>query len=263
MLSPLRKGLMTGSRIGKLMKGDPDSLMDLYRELTDDPSYTPPDFKKNWAVQHGIATEELNIQFFEYNTGDVVTRRQEFVIHPKHEWAAVTLDGFVESKPAPLECKAVGDHQDIRQVILPRYAPQAHWQMDCTGTKQCVFSIIIGGREPIWEIVDYDDDYGAELWRRAEHFMQCVWDRIPPVELPPIAAPIKAEKTYEMTGSNAWANEAVTWVTTRQAAKDNEAASKALKGMVPADAIKCFGHGIIIARNRAGSLTIKSTESNF
>lgn len=261
MLSPLRKGRLTGSRVGVLMKGDPVQLMDLYREMTGDPTWTPPDFTKHWAVQHGIATEELNIRFFEYNTGDAVTRRGEFVPHPKHDWAAVTLDGFLESKPAPLECKAVGGHEDIRQVILPRYAPQAHWQMDCTGTEQCVFSIIVAGREPIWEVVDYDEEYGAELWRRAEEFMHCVWDGRPPVELPPVEAPVKPEKTYDMTGSNKWASEAVTWSLTTEAYKDNLAASKALKELVPADAIKCFGHGINITRNRAGSLTVKQMEN--
>jgi len=64
-----------------------------------------------------------------------------------------------------------------------------------------------------------------------------------------------------MTGSNKWASEAVTWSITQQASKDNSAASRALKELVPADAIKCFGHGINITRNRAGSLTIKQQEN--
>lgn len=244
------------------MKDDPAQVMDLYWELTGDPRWSPPDFTRNWRVRHGIATEALNIEFFEYQTGDTVTRRGEFVVHPKHDWAAVTLDGFVESQPAPLECKAVGGYESIREVILPRYAPQAHWQMDCTGTRKCVFSIVSGGDSPIWEIMDYDDEFGAELWRRADQFMQCVWSRTPPGELPAVASPIKPIKTIDMTGNNGWAFQAGAWTETQQAAKDNAAATKALKELVPPDAVKCFGHGIVISRNRAGALTIKPTNSH-
>jgi hypothetical protein len=68
---------------------------------------------------------------------------------------------------------------------------------------------------------------------------------------------VKAEKIYDMTGSNQWGAEAVTWITTRQARKDNEAADKALKALVPADAVKCTGHGISASRSKSGSLTIR------
>jgi hypothetical protein len=53
----------------------------------------------------------------------------------------------------------------------------------------------------------------------------------------------------------------VTWITTRQAAKDNAAADKAIKAMVPADAVKCFGHGITVSRSKAGSLSIREQRS--
>jgi hypothetical protein len=60
-----------------------------------------------------------------------------------------------------------------------------------------------------------------------------------------------------MTGNNQWASEAAAWVTTRQAAKDFSAAEKIIKSLVPADAMRCYGHGIEAKRDRANRLSIK------
>jgi hypothetical protein len=46
----------------------------------------------------------------------------------------------------------------------------------------------------------------------------------------------------------------------KSAAKDFEAATKALKAIIPADAIKCSGHGITVSRSKIGSLTIRERE---
>jgi hypothetical protein len=49
-------------------------------------------------------------------------------------------------------------------------------------------------------------------------------------------------------------------VTTHQAFKDHQAADKAIKQLVPADAAKCSGHGISVSRSKSGSLTIRAKE---
>ena len=54
---------------------------------------------------------------------------------------------------------------------------------------------------------------------------------------------------------------AVEWIETIKARKRNEKAEKSLKALVPADAIKCHGHGIVVARDRAGRLSIKEQTS--
>lgn len=155
-----------------------------------------------------------------------------------------------------IEAKHVGGREPL-DVIVARYYPQLQWQMMVTGARKAALSVIMGTNEPTIEEIPFNADYADELWRRAESFMECVRNLTPPIELAPVAAPVKAEKSYDMTGKNEWAAEAVTWVTTRQAAKDNAAADKAIKAMVPADAAKCAGHGIAVSRNRAGSLSIR------
>lgn len=264
MLSPTqiaaRDGRLTASRIACLMTGDTDKILNLWRELTGDPSFVPEDLSGIWAVQLGSHTEVLSLDWYERRTGKPLSRRGDVVVHPKCDWAACTLDAWDDDLGAPVECKHVGGFEPTANIIA-RYMPQIHWQMIVTGASKGVFSIIEGAREPVIEVIDRDAVYAAELWSRAERFMQCVFDLTPPVIVEPVAAPaVKAEKLYDMTGKNEWASEAVTWITTKQASKDYAAADKALKALVPADAAKCSGHGISISRNKAGSLSIRESK---
>lgn len=251
-----RDGRLTASRVACLMTGDSDKIMNLWRELVGDPGFVLEDLSDVWAVQLGTCTEGLNLEWYSRRTGRALTRQGEVVLRPGFDWAACTLDAFDAEKAAPVEAKHVGGFEK-HDAIIARYMPQMHWQMLCTETKRCMLSVIEGAREPIIDEIEFDGAYASELWDRAWKFMQCVWNLTPPVEFAPVAAPVKAEKTYDMTGKNEWAAEAVTWITTRQAAKDNAAADKAIKALVPADAAKCTGHGISVSRNKAGSLSIK------
>ncbi len=135
--------------------------------------------------------------------------------------------------------------------------------MIVTGASQCAFSVIEGAKEPIIDIVEYDEAYGSELWVRANAFMLCVQTLTPPVALPAVAAPIKAEKAYDMTGNNEWASDAVTWLLNRKPAKDFAACERNIKANIPADAIKCFGHGITVSRSKIGSLSIRELKESL
>jgi predicted phage-related endonuclease len=91
-----RDGKLTASRVACLMTGDNDKILNLWRELVGDPAYVEEDLSNVWAVQLGTATEELNLDWFERRTGKKVTRRGEVVIHPECDWAACTLDGWID-----------------------------------------------------------------------------------------------------------------------------------------------------------------------
>ena len=135
------------------------------------------------------------------------------------------------------------------------------FQMDCTATRSSRLSIIEGAKEPAVEIVEWQAEYSAELWRRAAAFMECVWSLTPPVALAPVAAPVAAIKEYDMAASNAWAAQAGAWLDHRLSAKSFTIAEKELKALVPEDAARCFGHGIQIARDRAGRLSIREMKA--
>lgn len=251
-----REGKLTASAVSCLMTGDETKMLRLWQELVGDPAFVPEDMRAIWPVRLGETTESLNAEWYTRKTGRKLTRQGDVVIHPDAEWAACTLDGWDDYYPAPFEAKHVGGREALA-TILARYQPQLHWQMTVTQTKQAVLSVIEGSSEPIVEVIPFDEAYGKELWRRAEAFMQCVWSLTPPVALGAVQAPVKAERTYDMKGSNSWAAEAATWLANHEAKKLAEGAEKALKALVPADAARCHGYGIQITRNRAGSLALR------
>jgi hypothetical protein len=251
-----RAGKLTASRVAALMKGDAEAIMRLYREMIgEEPE---EDLSDVWAVQLGSCTESLQLDWYEAK-GGWIARRGEVVNHPLHDWAACTLDGWVIDLGCPIECKHVGGREPL-EVVIERYQPQMHWQMECTGATQCALSVIMGANEPIVEYVPRDVDYVVELMDRGAQFMDFVHRRVPPVVLPPAASPIDASKVYDFTGNNSWAVAALDWMGTEKQAKTAADAEKRLKAMVPADAKKCTGHGVRITRDRAGRLSLRAGE---
>ena len=258
MLTPAqieaRRGKLTASRVAVLMNGDAEGILRLYREMIGEEQEENLD--DVWPVQLGIVTEELNLRWYERNSGSPVTRRGEVVVHPKYPWAACTLDGYDIALNCPIETKHVGGRKPL-EVIIERYSAQMSWQMACTESKQCALSVIMGANAPIVEYIDRDDAYIAEMLSRGQQFMGFVEARIPPVVLPPVPAPIVASKEYDMTGQNRWAANAVAWLETRDAAKRCKDSELILKALVPDDAKKCHGHGVRISRDRAGRLSLR------
>lgn len=248
---------LTASRVGVLMSGDPEKVMALWEEMLG--VREPDDLSDVWAVQLGIATEALNLDWYERRTGRALTRKQEFVISPEAKWAACTLDGFDAALGGPVEAKCVGGFEP-RATVIARYMPQAHWQMRCTGTTKFAFSIIEGGREPAINYADYDEAYGAELWARGVAFMQCLKDLTPPMQFTPVAAPVPQDQWREcdMTGNNAWSSFAADWLAHKNAAKKYETANKELKALVDPDVGLAFGHAVKVKRSKTGSLTVSA-----
>ena len=278
-----REGKLTASRVGVLMNGGDEALYDLWRELTGDPSHVPADLSDVWAVQLGTVTEELNLDWYQRRTGREVTRRGEVVISRERPWASCTLDGWDGAypsergqagpgmarrgtagrgearqgmEPAVIEAKHVSGFEPL-ETIVARYTPQLMWQQYVTGSRLAVLSIIQGAREPVIEDVPLDDDYLAELLRRADEFWRCVVSLTPPVAPPPVAPPLPAAaRTIDMSGSNAWAAHASAWIEHRDGAVAFRTAEKEIKALVPEDASRAHGHGVEVKRARNGALRI-------
>jgi hypothetical protein len=130
--------------------------------------------------------------------------------------------------------------------------------MLCTQTRKTFLSIIEGGKEPVIEELEFNDEYAAELWQRAVAFMQCVNDLVPPVALAPISAPVVPVREYDMAQSNAWGEHAATWAECHPAAKRFKKAEEELKALVPADAVRCVGHSVVVKRDKANRLSISA-----
>lgn len=265
----LRAGKLTGSRIACLMTGDAEKIMRLYREMIGEEQ--EEDLSHVWAVRLGEATETLNLDWFEEKNKVPVTRRGEVVVDEIYDWAACTLDGWIQGYqpltgwvPAgtlgyPIECKHVGGREPI-EVVVDRYQPQCQWIMAITGAKQIALSIIAGANEPVVEYIERDDAYIKEMFRRGKQFMQCVATRTLPVALPAVAPLLKAEKIYDMKDNQDWRRQASVWLQTYQAAQSAKDAEKVLKSLVPEDAAKAHGAGVRITRDRAGRLSLRKED---
>lgn len=249
-----RKGRLTGSRIGVLMTGDIEGILQLYRELIGEA--VEEDMTNVWPVQLGACTEGLNLDWYERRQRNEVTRRGEVVISPEFDWAACTLDGWDAALRCPIECKHIGGREPIERVV-ERYQPQMQWAMMVTGAKTCAFSVIVGANEPTVDYVDRDDAYITEMVSRAEGFMLCVALRRPPVELPAAPPPGDPTKIINMTGNNEWAFHAGVFIDCQEAADSYDDSKGVLKKLMPADAKRAFGHGVYVLRDRAGRLHVR------
>ena len=253
-----RKGKLTASRIAVLMNGDAEGIMRLYREMIGED--LPEDLSGDWPVRLGSATEQLNLDWFERKQKVEVTRRGEVVVHPLYPWAACTLDGFVaqEFKGYTIECKHVGGREPL-EVIIDRYQPQMQWQMEVAFTDECALSVIMGANEPVIEFIERDKVYADEMIRRGKKFMTCVAARLPPLELPPVPAPVPIDKMREvdMSGDETWIKNAAIWQQCYGAAKSAKDAEKILKDKVEDDVRKASGGGVRITRDKAGRLSLR------
>jgi len=244
------------------MTGDKTKIMQLWRELCGDPAFVEENLDDVWAVQLGSCTEKLNLDWYERTRQRTLDRRGAVVNHPDYFWAAATLDGFDPVLNGPVEAKHVSGYEKF-DVVLQRYMPQCHWQMECTQTRQCAFSVIQGGKQPTIEIVDYDKEYADELMGRALRFMEHVWNMTEPVVLEPrILEKITAGKDYNFTGNNLWATAAFEWLNHKEAAKKHDDAEEKLRGLIPNDARVCTGYGVVAKRDRALRVSIRAIEDD-
>src|SRR5580765_6987801 len=99
MLSPTqieaRRGRLTGSRVACLMTGDAAAILRLYREMIGEA--VEEDLSDVWPVRLGEATEQLNLDWYERKNRTPVTRRGDVVVHRDYDWAACTLDGWIDA----------------------------------------------------------------------------------------------------------------------------------------------------------------------
>jgi hypothetical protein len=258
MLSPeqqkQRQGKLTASRVAVLMNGVAEDVLRLYMEMIGEEQ--EEDLSGVWAVQLGIATEQLNLDWIERKGGVPITRRGEVVVHSQYSWAACTLDGFADG--FCVEAKHVGGREPL-EVVISRYQPQCQWQMFVTNTTQCVLSVIVGVNEPIVEYIDRDDDYIAEMVKRGKKFMTCVAARLPPVILPAVPPPVPHDSMIEvdMTADATWKKSADIWLQTYGAKKSATDAEKVLKELVADNVRKAWGNGVRITRDKAGRLSLR------
>jgi predicted phage-related endonuclease len=242
------------------MGSDEDALIRLWQEKRGEAS--PPDLSGELIVQLGLATEELNRAWYERSSGHRVSHRQARKVHASIVWMAATLDGLVEQTGAVFEAKFMLPLSFSEHAAAEKHMAQLQHNMCVVGTKQAVLSIITGGGKWLEIAIAADPVYQTALIYAERAFWRAVSSGEPPAlfHAEPPRARIEAVKIVDMTSSNAWAEFAALFRSTRPAFLEHERAKAELKTLMPEEAKEALGHGLRAKRSKSGAVSFDLLE---
>jgi predicted phage-related endonuclease len=252
-----RRHFIGGSDARVIMGQDEKALIRLWQEKRDEVG--PEDLSDNLIVQLGLATEDLNRAWYERNTGRAITNVQVRVRHPVIAFMGATLDGVVTETGAVYEAKFMLPWSFSEEAAAEKYMAQLQHNMWVTNARMAALSIITGGGKWVEISVAADPLYQHLLLTAEKKFWRCVQfgdtPRLFGVEPP--RPRIEAVRSVNMAGSNAWAEFAALYCSTRSAFLDHERAKAELKGLMPEDAKEAFGRGVRAKRSKSGAVSFE------
>ena len=250
-----RRSFIGGSDARIIMGDDEPALLRLWREKRGE--VEPEDLSGNLIVQLGTVTEGLNRHWYERNTNQVVSEVQRHVRHPVNRWMAATIDGMIEGTGAVFEAKFMLPWSFSEEAAAEKHMAQLQHNMWVTNAKTAVLSIITGGGKWVELTLPADALYQHLLLTAERKFWRCVESGEVPhlFTVEPPRPQIEAVRIVDMSGSNAWAQFAGVFRSTREAFLEHEKAKAELKGLMPEDAREATGHGIRAKRSKSGAVT--------
>ena len=126
-----------------------------------------------------------------------------------------------------------------------------------TNSKLAALSVITGGGKWVEINISADPLYQHLLLTAEKKFWRCVESGEPPhlFDVAPPRPRIEAVRIVDMSTSNAWAEFAAVFRSTRDAFLEHERARAELKGLMPEDAREAIGHGIRVKRSKSGAIS--------
>lgn len=253
-----RRHFIGGSDARIIMGDDADALIRLWHEKRGE--VEPEDLTGNLIVQLGTVTEVLNRAWYQRSSGQTVKDIQKRIRHPVHKWMGATLDGIVEQTGAVFEAKFMLPWAFAEEAAAEKHMAQLQHNMWVTATRNSVLSIITGGGKWVEIKIHADPLYQHLLLTAEKKFWRCVQSGDPPhlfnIETP--RPRIEAVKVVDMSTSNQWAALAATYVRTKKAHGEHEAAKADLKLLMPEDAREAAGHGIKAKRSKSGAVSFEA-----
>jgi predicted phage-related endonuclease len=255
-----RRSFVGGSDARIIMGDDEARLVRLWREKRGE--VEPENLSLELIVQLGSITEDLNRNWYERNSGNVVQDVQKQVWHPIHKWMAATLDGRVQPTGAVFEAKFMLPWNFSEEAAAEKHMAQLQHNMWVIAARSAVLSIITGGGKWVEIKVHADPLYQHLLLTAEKKFWRCVQTGEPP-SLFGVEAPrprLEAVKVIDMSSSNSWAELAASYLQTRRAHQDHEIAKAELKKLIPEDAKEAIGHGVRAKRSKSGAISFDATQ---
>jgi predicted phage-related endonuclease len=252
-----RRHFIGGSDARLIMGTDEAALVRLWKEKRGEAE--PEDFSGNLIVQLGRATEDLNRQWFERNTGQAVGDVQRRIRHPVNRWMGATLDGRIEATGAVFEAKFTLPWSFSEEAAAEKHMAQLQHNMWVVNAKMAALSIITGGGKWVEITLSADPLYQHLLITAERKFWRYVETGEPPrlFGIEPAPPRLAAVRIVDMSTSNSWAEFAAIYRNTQQAFLDHEKSKAELKGLMPEDAKEAFGHGIRAKRSKSGAVSFE------
>ena len=143
------------------------------------------------------------------------------------------------------------------EAAAEKYMAQLQHNMWVTNAKAAALSIITGGGKWVEIALSADPLYQHLLLTAEKKFWRCVESGEPPrlFGIEPPRPRIEAVRVVDMSTSNAWAEFATLFRSTRAAHLEHERSKAELKGLVPEDAKEAVGHGVRAKRSKAGAIS--------
>jgi predicted phage-related endonuclease len=255
-----RRDFIGGSDARVIMGQDEKALIRLWQEKRGE--IGPEDLSGDLIVQLGLTTENLNRAWYERNTGRAITDVQSRVRHPVIAFMAATLDGVVTGTGAVYEAKFMLPWAFSEVAAAEKHMAQLQHNMWVTNARMAALSIITGGGKWVEIAVAADPLYQHLLLTAEKKFWRCVQFGDPPrlFGVEPPRPRIEAVRSVDMASSNAWAEFAALFRSTRSAFLEHERAKTELKGLMPEDAKEAFGHGVRAKRSKSGAVSFEVIE---
>jgi predicted phage-related endonuclease len=200
-----RRYFVGGSDARIIMGSDESALLRLWQEKRGE--IEPEDLSGNLIVQLGLATEVLNRNWYERNTGQTVECVQHQFRHPVLRWMGATLDGMVAGSGAVFEAKFMLPWSFSEEAAAEKHMAQVQHNMWVTNSRLAALSVITGGGKWVEISISADPLYQHLLLTAEKKFWRCVESGEPPrlFGAEPPRARIEAVRIVDMSSSNAWA----------------------------------------------------------
>jgi hypothetical protein len=199
---------------------------------------------------------EINRRWYQANTGRVITDVQQWRRHPTLRWMAATLDGRVEGSDV-FESKFMLPWSFSEEAAAQKHMPQLQHNMWVVAARASVLSVITGGGKWVEIKIHADPLYQHLIVTAERKFWRCVESGEPPAlfGVEPPKPRIEAARIVDMSSSNAWADFAGVFASTRSAHLEHEQAKAELKRLMPEDAQQAIGHGVRAKRSKSGAVS--------
>jgi predicted phage-related endonuclease len=217
-----RRSFIGGSDARIIMGSDESALLRLWQEKRGE--IEPEELSGNLIVQLGLATEALNRNWYERNTGQTVECVQHRLRHPVLRWMGATLDGMVAGSGAVFEAKFMLPWSFSEEAAAEKHMAQVQHNMWVTNSRLAALSVITGGGKWVEISISADPLYQHLLLTAEKKFWRCVESGERPrlFGAEPPRARIEAVRIVDMSSSNAWAEFSNVFRRTREAYLEHE-----------------------------------------